>query len=191
MNVKNERLKYLSEKVSNCTFCPLHKSKQYPAFGMGNLNSSIVVVGDAPRFEDTYSEKPMTGDELFLLEDLAAKSNMNINKWYITTAVKCNTPDERTPKPDEILKCRPYLLKQLGIIKPKVIVALGKVAIHSLFGEKLEISDLRRKEIDFEFFNAKVFPTYHPKYYVHQPNKKDIGFNDFYRLKKLIRRECF
>jgi len=189
--VKNsDLLKSLHDRILSCEMCPLSKQITSAVSGVGNPDADVVVVGDAPRFQATYKDVPMSGDEFEILEDLVMKIDCNLKDWYTLTAVKCCPPSERTPYDIEVKMCRPYLLKQLGVIRPKLIIAMGTTALNALVDENYKIGDVRRQLFDFEFFPAIIFPTYHPKYYKHQPSKMDKGINDFFKIKKLIDKLC-
>lgn len=182
--LKKIQILKLRNKVKNCKKCPLWKNKK-AVFGQGNINSKIVFIGEAPGKNEALQGKPFVGRAGKLLDELLKISNIKRNGIFITNIVKHRTPNNRIPKSDEIKACVPYLIEQISIIKPKMIVTLGRTATNFIF-KKFNFKQENIAKIHGRIFknNITIIPTYHPAAILRNPNlKKDIT-NDFKIIKQ-------
>ena len=173
----------LETKINNCTNCVLHKGRNKFVFGSGNPNADVMVVGEGPGAEEDKQGLPFVGRAGKLLTDILKAINFERDDVYIANIVKCRPPDNRTPLPDEMETCLPYLKKQIELIKPKLILCLGLTAVKGLLNKRDSLTSMRGKV--FEFENAKVMITYHPAALLRNPNWKRPCWEDLQKFKQL------
>ncbi len=172
-----EILKKVCQEMANCQLCPLAKTRKNLVFGNGNPDSRIVFVGEAPGADEDEQGLPFVGRAGQLLTDIIVKGmKLERKDVYICNILKCRPPGNRNPLPDEIRKCEPFLRKQLQIISPKVICALGTFAAHTLLNTDIPISALRGRFHLYE--GIKLMPTYHPAYLLRNPSAKKQVWED-------------
>jgi len=176
-------LKDLETKINNCTNCVLHKGRNKFVFGSGNPNADVMVVGEGPGAEEDKQGLPFVGRAGKLLTDILKAINFSRDDVYIGNIVKCRPPDNRTPLPDEMETCLPYLKKQIEIIQPKLILCLGLTAAKGLLNKRDSLTSMRGKV--FEFEKAKVMITYHPAALLRNPNWKRPCWEDLQKFKQL------
>lgn len=163
-----EALRILAKQVADCVQCRLHKSRTNVVFGFGKIDSpSLMIVGEAPGKTEDEGGEPFIGQSGKLLTRALSLAGGKREDFYICNVVKCRPPDNRTPKQDEILSCRPFLLAQIRAVKPKLILALGTTAGQALLKSKKNVSDLRGKWHDPSDL-PPVRVTYHPAYVLRQ-----------------------
>ena len=177
---KNELDDYLNS-IKDCLECPLGKTRKNIVLGMGNPNADIVFVGEAPGKEEDLQGLPFVGRSGKLLDKMLASINLSRDDIYILNVLKCRPPDNRDPSKLEIEKCEPYLKEQLKIIKPKLIVALGRISAMTILRTKESLTNMRNKIFDYEGVDFLV--TYHPAALLRNSNFKKYAWEDF----KLIR----
>ncbi len=178
-----ESLNELENKINNCTKCVLHKGRNNFVFGSGNTNADVMVVGEGPGAEEDKQGLPFVGRAGKLLTDILKAIDFGRDEVYIANIVKCRPPDNRTPLPDEMETCLPYLKKQFELIKPKLILCLGLTAAKGLLKKKDSLTNMRGKVFDFE--NAKLMVTYHPAALLRNPNWKRPCWEDLQKFKQL------
>jgi uracil-DNA glycosylase len=159
--VPAEFARFRSE-VLECRKCGLCETRTQVVFGVGTLKAPVVFVGEAPGADEDRQGEPFVGRAGQLLTQSLAKVGVRREQVYIANILKCRPPDNRTPRPDEMAACLPYLLKQLEWIQPGRICALGNIAVQALLGTTLGISKLRGRYHDFQ--GRKLFATFHPAY---------------------------
>ncbi len=157
-------------EIMRCTKCHLHKTKQNYVPGEGSLNPDIMFVGEGPGETEDKFGKPFIGKAGQLLDKLIVKMGYSRESVFIGNIVKCRPPNNRDPEPGEVAACKPYLIRQIQILKPKVIVCLGRVAMNNLLGASYSIMRERGKQ--FEFMGIPVIPTYHPAFLLRQKGKE-------------------
>ena len=162
-------------------------SRTRVVFGEGPLNAELVIVGEAPGFNEDKEGKPFRGASGMLLDRLLSSVGLEREEVYLTTLLKCRPPDDRSPKPAEINACRPYLLAQLSAIDPKVVVALGDLASRSLTGRKEAVSRIRGRVIPLD--GRYVFPTLSLSRALYTPADRALLVSDFSRLPELLTSE--
>lgn len=179
-----ESMKKLEEDILNCRNCPLHKGRTKAVPGEGNYHSKIMIVGEGPGRDEDLQGRPFVGRAGQLLTKLLEDIGINRNEVYITNVVKCRPPENRTPTPEEIKACKPYLEKQFNIIQPKIVLLLGATACKAIIGEE-KITKIRGETIEIE--NTIFLPTFHPAAVLRdETNKLPIIKQDFQKLKNLI-----
>ena len=178
---RDNNLDSFYNEIKDCTKCSLSKSRTKFVFGVGNPNADIVIVGEAPGKNEDLQGEPFVGRGGKLLDKILESINLNRKKVFILNVLKCRPPENRDPKPQEILECEPYLKKQLQLINPKLIVALGRIAAITLLRTKDSLTNMRNKIHKYE--NIDLIVTYHPAALLRNPNFKKPTWEDF----KLIR----
>ena len=156
-----ETLGGIAQEVLECTKCSLSEKRTQPVFGTGSINADLMFIGEAPGAEEDRTRIPFIGRsgkllDVLLLEEL----NMDRSMCYISNIVKCRPPENRDPKQEEIDSCRPYLKKQLELIKPKVIITLGNFSTRLLLETKTGITKVRGRI--YEYSGSSLIPTFHP-----------------------------
>jgi DNA polymerase len=178
-------LEKLQKQALECHLCQLSKSRTNVVFGEGNTNADLMFVGEAPGSNEDSTGKPFTGRSGELLTKMIEKVLLiRREDVYITNIVKCRPRDNAEPTPIEAHTCQPYLLKQIELIQPKFIVALGATAYHYLTGDETNISKVRGTIHKQDGYT--LIPTYHPSYLLRNPSAKKDVFEDLKMLKGLM-----
>jgi DNA polymerase len=164
-----------------CEKCKLSKTRTQVVYGVGNPNADLMFVGEAPGRDEDLQGEPFVGRAGQLLTDIIKAMKLTRDDVYIANVVKCRPPENRNPEPDELDACRPYIQRQVEIIQPKVIVALGRFALQSLTGKAYGITSVRGQWLEYN--GVKVMPTYHPAYLLRNPAAKKDVWSD---MKKVI-----
>lgn len=167
----------LKEKVRVCDACKLRASCTQTVFGVGDEHADWLFVGEGPGAEEDAQGEPFVGQAGKLLDNMlfaiGLKRGDNV---YIANVVKCHPPENRHPATDEIARCKPYLQQQIALIKPKLIVALGKVAATALLGRDAPLGSLRGTTYDYH--GTPLIITYHPAYLLRSPGEKAKAWQD-------------
>lgn len=177
-------LRDLEEMMKDCHRCPLGDGRLNIVFGEGNEEAEIVFVGEAPGAEEDKQGRPFVGKAGQMLTRIIRKMGYGREDVYIGNILKCRPPGNRDPFPEEVEACFPYLAKQLEIIKPKVIVALGKHAAHTLLRIKTPITKLRGNLGNFR--GIAVMPTFHPSYLLRDRNKSWDVWEDMQKVLQMV-----
>ena len=178
-----ETLEELNEMIHDCSKCRLRETRTKFVFGVGNPNADIVVIGEAPGADEDLKGKPFVGRAGQLLNKILEATGYKREEVYICNIVKNRPPANRNPMPDEVEACKPYLDKQLDLIKPKLVLLLGRVAAETLLKSKEPMNKLRGKVHDYRGY--KVMVTYHPAALLRNPNWKKDTWEDMKKLKNL------
>ncbi|MBK9160643.1 MAG: uracil-DNA glycosylase [Nitrosomonadales bacterium] len=167
----------LKQKVRDCTACKLRAGCTQTVFGVGDERAEWLFVGEGPGADEDALGEPFVGQAGKLLDNmlLAIRLKRGDNA-YIANIVKCRPPGNRNPEPDEIASCLPYLQRQIELIRPKIIVALGKVASNALLGKDATMASLRGTLHDYRGIPMVV--TYHPAYLLRSPSEKAKAWQD-------------
>jgi DNA polymerase len=176
----------LAAEVAACRGCPLCEQRKQAVLGVGDSNPDWLFIGEGPGAEEDARGEPFVGQAGKLLDNmLAALDIARGNKVYIGNAVKCRPPGNRTPEATEIAACRPYLERQIALLKPKIIVLLGKVAVHSLLQDDKALGALRGQR--FEYAGIPVVVTYHPAYLLRNLPDKAKSWEDLLFARRVLR----
>jgi DNA polymerase len=169
------------EELGDCTRCKLHQGRTNIVFGEGNPQAVLVFIGEGPGREEDQQGRPFVGAAGRLLTDIIVKGMKLLREdVYICNIVKCRPPENRNPEPDEIEACEPFLIKQLEAIKPKIIVALGNVAVKTLLKTSEGITSLRGAWKTYQ--GIPVMPTFHPAYLLRNPKDKALVWEDIKKV---------
>jgi uracil-DNA glycosylase len=181
---KPSALKLIREDIGDCTRCRLHKGRTNLVFGVGNVNADLMFVGEGPGADEDAQGEPFVGRAGQLLNNMISAMGIEREDVYIANVVKCRPPSNRTPEKDECDTCSPFLMRQIDVIQPKVIVALGAVAAKNLLAVNDSMSNLRGRWYDFR--NSKLLVTYHPAYLLRDPRQKKEAWKDLQMVMKFL-----
>lgn len=180
-----EEWERLIRKILSCQACPLFKGRTQAVPGEGNRQARLLFVGEAPGRDEDLQGRPFVGRAGQLLTRIIQAMGFSREEVYIANVIKCRPPENRTPRPDEVKACSPYLLRQIELIRPKVIVALGKVATDFLLQSPKSMSELRGNFGEFQ--GIPVMPTFHPSYLVRNEGNKEIKKMVWEDMKKVLK----
>jgi len=181
---KPAALTAIREDIGDCTRCRLHKGRKNIVFGVGNVNAEIMFVGEGPGADEDEQGEPFVGRAGQLLNNMIAAMGLKRSDVYIANIVKCRPPQNRTPEKDECDTCSPFLMQQIEVIQPKVIVALGAVAAKNLLAVNESMANLRGRWYDFK--NSRLLVTYHPAYLLRDPSQKKEAWKDLQMVMKYL-----
>lgn len=180
-----ERLeRLLVDVVGDCRRCKLHRGRSKVVFGVGNPEADLVFVGEGPGGEEDRQGIPFVGKAGQLLTKMIEAMNLRRDDVYICNVVKCRPPNNRDPERDEVLACERFLKAQLAIVRPKVIVALGRYATQTLLKSDVSISRLRGQWAEYE--RIPLLPTFHPAYLLREPASKRQAWSDLQQVMKRL-----
>lgn len=175
----------IKSDIGDCTRCKLHTlGRQRIVFGSGNPNAELMFVGEAPGADEDEQGLPFVGKAGQLLTKIIEAIDLKREDVYIANVIKCRPPANRNPEPDEVATCEPFLFRQIDLIKPRVIVALGTHAAHTLLKTDVPISRIRGKQHDYR--GAILIPTFHPAYLLRSPDRKREVWEDMKLVKSLL-----
>jgi uracil-DNA glycosylase family 4 len=178
------------KQIMVCRFCPLARTRTKAVPGEGNPRTELMFVGEAPGHDEDVQGRPFVGRAGQLLTKIIEAMSFRRDEVFITNVVKCRPPENRTPVREEVEKCGPYLTAQIEMIRPKAIVALGKVATDFFIRSSKGMSQLRGEFCDYR--GIPVMPTFHPSYVLRQENIKDVKkqvWQDMQMVMKLLGRK--
>ena len=175
-------LEELRAAIGDCRRCKLCSGRTNLVFGVGHTKAKLMFVGEGPGRDEDLQGEPFVGRAGQLLNDIITKGmGLRREDVYITNVVKCRPPENRNPEPDEVAACEPFLKKQIDLIRPEIIVGLGKFAVQTLLQSKLPITKLRGQWHNYH--GIKLMPTFHPAYLLRNPGDKKLVWED---IKKVI-----
>jgi uracil-DNA glycosylase len=181
---KPSALKVIREDIGDCTRCRLYKGRTNLVFGVGNANADLMFIGEGPGADEDVQGEPFVGRAGQLLNNMISAMGLKRQDVYIANVVKCRPPGNRTPEKDECDTCSPFLMRQIEVIKPKVIVALGAVAAKNLLALNDSMANLRGRWYDFK--DSKLLVTYHPAYLLRDPRQKKEAWKDLQMAMKYL-----
>jgi uracil-DNA glycosylase len=188
-------LKIIREDLGECTRCVLHKQgRKQIVFGVGNPKADLMFVGEGPGADEDEKGEPFVGRAGQLLNNMIKAMGVEREEAYIANIVKCRPPGNRTPERDECETCSPFLMRQIAVVKPKVIVALGATAAKTLLAMSSSMAQLRGRFYDFKPFGVrssdpnwdgcKLAVTYHPAFLLRDPRQKSEAWKDLQMVMK-------
>jgi uracil-DNA glycosylase family 4 len=170
-------LQIIREDIGDCTRCPLHKQgRKQIVFGVGNPNADLMFIGEAPGADEDMKGEPFVGRAGQLLTNMIKAMGLSREEVYIANIIKCRPPGNRQPERDECETCSPFLMRQISVVKPKAIVALGAVAAKTLLAINAPMSEFRGHWYDFR--GTKLAVTYHPAFLLRDPRQKKETWKD-------------
>jgi DNA polymerase len=176
----------LRADLGDCTRCKLHTlGRRQIVFGVGNPAADLMFVGEAPGYDEDVQGEPFVGRAGQLLTKIIEAMGLRREDVYIANIIKCRPPDNRNPEPDEIAQCEPFLIRQIEIVQPGVVVALGNFAAKALLRTSEGISRLRGRV--YEYHGARLVPTFHPAFLLRSPNYKRDTWEDMKKVMAILR----
>ncbi len=175
----------LIEEIKHCRKCPLHKTRKNPVPGEGSIETKVMFVGEAPGAREDEEGRPFVGAAGKLLTELLESIGVKREQVYITNVVKCRPPGNRDPTEEEIAACLPYLIKQIKLLQPRVIIALGRHAARTLFKlagltwRNMTTMHGRVHEGVIDGVKVKIVATYHPAAALYYPKLRPVLESDF------------
>jgi len=167
--------------LGDCRRCKLCSGRTHIVFGVGAADADLMFIGEGPGYNEDQQGEPFVGAAGQLLTDIITKGmRLRREDVYIANVVKCRPPENRDPEADEVAACRPFLERQIALVQPRVLVALGRVALQALLGVKTPISRVRGQW--HEFAGIKLMPTFHPAYLLHNPSDKRLVWSDIQKV---------
>jgi DNA polymerase len=183
--IENDSLERIREDIGpNCTRCKLHKARTQIVFGVGNPKAQLVFVGEGPGRDEDIQGEPFVGRAGKLLTQMIEAMGLQRQDVYICNIVKCRPPENRLPEGDEIATCSPFMLRQLGVIQPKVVCCLGACSAQTLLQTTQGISRFRGEW--FDFHGSKLIATYHPAYLLRNPAAKGEVWKDLQKVMAVL-----
>ena len=180
------KLATVRHHLGDCTRCPLHESRTRLVFGCGNESAAVVLVGEAPGAREDAAGTPFVGAAGKLLDRMLDRIGLSRQDIYIANVLKCRPPENRNPRPEEIETCVPFLLRQIGAIRPRVVGTLGNFSTRVLLGTREGITALRGRTFVRKGF--RIVPMYHPAAALHNGALRSEIERDFDRLEALLAR---
>jgi DNA polymerase len=168
----------LESRVAECTICDLHATRTNTVFGVGDRNADWMVIGEAPGADEDKQGEPFVGRAGQLLTAMLQAMGLKRGQVYIANILKCRPPQNRDPLPDEVLCCQPYLHRQIELIQPKVILAVGRIAAQNLLERDETMKAMRGQRFEYADTGIPVVVTYHPAYLLRSPAEKRKSWQD-------------
>jgi len=178
----------IAQECNNCSKCDLSKVRTNVVFGRGNENASLMFVGEGPGEQEDLQGQPFVGPAGKLLDLLLRAQGIKDEDYYIANIVKCRPPNNRVPSEEEANECIPYLRKQVGVIRPKIIVCLGATAMKYIVDQNAKITQIRGEWIERK--GCSIMPTFHPAALLRDMNKKPLMWQDIKKVKQRLDEVC-
>jgi DNA polymerase len=175
-------LEAVRSELGDCRRCKLHPYRTQIVFGIGNPQARLVFIGEAPGRDEDLQGEPFVGQAGQLLNKIIQAIQLRRDEVYIANIIKCRPPENRNPEPDEIAACEPFLIKQLHVIRPRLICALGTFAAQTLLKTEEKISSLRGNFHEYQ--GILLMPTYHPAFLLRNPGRKREVWEDMKKIKR-------
>lgn len=174
----------LEAQVRTCTRCDLHRTRRQAVFGVGNRNADLMVIGEAPGAEEDRRGEPFVGRAGQLLNEMLTAIGLARETVYIANVLKSRPPQNRDPRPDEVAACEPYLKRQIALVRPKIMLAVGRIAAQNLLKTDTRIGALRGRVHDYA--GTPLVVTYHPAYLLRTPADKRKAWDDLRLAVRLL-----
>ena len=174
----------LASEVSACVRCPLHQSRTQTVFARGNPEALLMIIGEAPGFQEDKQGLPFVGKAGALLNNMLSSIGLSGDDVYIANVLKCRPPNNRDPAREEIEQCANYLSEQIAIVAPRLILAVGHFAGQFLLQSTLPLNKMRNQVHDYR--GTCVLVSYHPAYLLRSPSDKKKAYHDLLLVKRLL-----
>ncbi|MBK6451859.1 MAG: uracil-DNA glycosylase [Proteobacteria bacterium] len=178
----------LRAAVAGCQLCDLHATRTQTVFGVGNRQARWMFIGEAPGAEEDRQGEPFVGRAGQLLTSMIRALGLRREDVFIANVLKCRPPDNRDPKPGEVARCRRYLERQVALVNPTLVIAVGRIAAQNLLATETPIAKLRGKVHSFGAQAWPVVVTYHPAYLLRSPGEKRKSWQDLLHARQLFGR---
>lgn len=177
----------LEARVDSCTRCALHETRTRTVFGTGDRQADWLVIGEAPGSDEDRQGEPFVGRAGLLLNEMLFAAGFRREQVYIANILKCRPPGNRDPRPEEALRCRPYLQRQMELLAPRAILAVGRISSQNLLSSEETIGRLRGRVHRFGPAGIPLVATYHPAYLLRSPEQKARSWQDLQLLLRCLR----
>ena len=184
----NDSWEKLRRDCADCQNCPLGRTRNRLVFGVGSETAEVLFTGEGPGEQEDLKGEPFVGPAGRLLDDMLALIGLDRSRIYIANIVKCRPPLNRDPQPDEQQACRPWLDRQIALLRPKIVVCLGRIAATALIDPDFRIT--REHGQWFERDGMLMTATYHPSALLRDPSKRPEAFTDLREVRKEILSRC-
>lgn len=176
----------LAAEVARCTRCGIHKERTQTVFGIGDLNARLLIIGEAPGAEEDRVGEPFVGRAGKLLNSMLRAIGLSRQQVYIANILKCRPPSNRDPSAEEVSNCAHFLARQVDMIQPSIILAVGRIAAQNLLNQTAPIGKMRGHSYTYGETEIPVIVTYHPAYLLRSPREKRKSWADLVQVKKLL-----
>jgi uracil-DNA glycosylase family 4 len=180
----------LENAVQHCQRCALYQTRTQAVFGVGRRDADLLIIGEAPGMNEDKQGEPFVGRAGQLLNAMLVAIGLKRSDVYIANILKSRPPRNRDPSLEEVASCTPYLLRQITLIRPKVLVALGKIAAQYLLSTIEPMSQLRGRQFEYGPFSTPLLVSYHPAYLLRSPREKRKAWQDMQQLHGLLQKYC-
>ena len=180
----------LQARVAECTLCDLHKERTHTVFGVGARDADWMIIGEGPGAEEDRQGEPFVGRAGKLLNNMLRALGLRREAVYIANIVKCRPPGNRDPKPEEAAACRPYLERQIALVKPRLILAVGRIAAQNLLDTDVAVGKLRGRAHRYGEARIPLVVTYHPAYLLRSPEQKARAWDDLCLARALLEEDA-
>jgi uracil-DNA glycosylase family 4 len=177
----------LRTTVAACTRCQLHKSRTQTVFGVGNRDADWMIIGEAPGAEEDRRGEPFVGRAGKLLDEMLRAVGLDRSSVFIANILKCRPPNNRDPHADEVASCRAYLERQIEMIKPRLILAVGRIAAQNLLHSDSPVGRMRGRVHSLNNGQVPVVVTYHPAYLLRSPSQKRKAWDDLCLARQIVK----
>jgi uracil-DNA glycosylase len=176
----------LQARVAACEACSLHQTRTQTVFGMGSQNADLMIIGEAPGADEDQQGEPFVGPAGQLLNAMLKAIGLDRSQVFIANILKCRPPENRDPHVDEASHCHPFLQRQIELVSPKVVLAVGRVAAQNLLHTDAAVGSLRNREHRLGESGIPLVVSYHPAYLLRSPEQKGKAWQDLIRAKRLL-----
>lgn len=176
----------LASEVRNCTLCDLHRTRTQTVFGVGRRDADLMIIGEAPGADEDRLGEPFVGRAGRLLNAMLEAIGLSREDVYIANILKCRPPNNRDPQPAETARCTGYLERQMALVAPRAVLAVGRIAAQHLLQSDQAIGRLRGKALTFGPERIPIVATYHPAYLLRSPQAKAKAWQDLCLVRRLI-----
>ncbi|HFD92255.1 MAG TPA: uracil-DNA glycosylase [Gammaproteobacteria bacterium] len=180
------RWQALEARVAACTRCELHKSRTQTVFGTGSHEARLLVIGEAPGADEDRQGEPFVGRAGRLLNEMLLAIGLRRETVYIANILKCRPPNNRDPRPEEVVSCEPWLKGQIDLLQPQVILAVGRIAAQNLLKRDERIGAMRGRVHHYGEARIPVIVTYHPAYLLRSPKEKRKAWEDLKKVRQFL-----
>lgn len=176
----------LKDRIAGCRRCELCQTRTNTVFGVGNPNADVMVIGEAPGADEDAKGEPFVGKAGQLLDNMLKAIGLDRKKVFIANILKCRPPANRNPSVDEVVACESYLMRQIDLIKPKLILSVGGVSAKNLLKTDEAVGRLRQHRQQLVGRNIPIQVTYHPAYLLRKPSEKAKAWTDLKKLQQAM-----
>ena len=173
--------------MAGCRACGLCQTRTQTVFGVGNRQADLMLIGEAPGVDEDRAGEPFVGRAGQLLNLMLAAIGLTREQVYIANILKCHPPGNRDPSPEEALRCEPFLQRQIALVRPKLLLAVGRVAAQRLLRSGTAVGRLRGQWFEFGADQTPLTVTYHPAYLLRSPDQKAVVWQDLQRVARRLR----